>query len=85
VLDGGADLLLDRVMRAPSELSRRKQVERAARNERLAQALRDNLRRRKEQARMQADGTRTNADPSPTLSGEPLSSKINRYGGTTAD
>jgi hypothetical protein len=32
-------------------LTRRKQVEHAARDERLARALRENLRRRKEQAR----------------------------------
>ena len=68
-------------------LSPRKQAERAARDARLAQALRANLRRRKEQARSQADraGGTADADASATLSGGPLSSKSNRHGGTTAD
>jgi hypothetical protein len=38
-------------MAEPSHLSIRQVAERAARSERLAAALRDNLRRRKEQAR----------------------------------
>jgi hypothetical protein len=66
-------------------LSARKQAERAARDARLAQALRDNLRRRKDQARAQADGAGGPAGASATLSGGPLSSKSNRHGGTTAD
>ena len=37
------------------DLTPRKRAERAARDERLAQALRENLRRRKEQARAQAE------------------------------
>jgi hypothetical protein len=40
-------------MSEPSQHPPRKNVERAAREERLAKALRDNLRRRKEQARLQ--------------------------------
>jgi hypothetical protein len=68
-------------------LSPRKQAERAARDARLAQALRDNLRRRKDQARAQADGAGgpAGASATATLSGGPLSSKSNRHGGTTAD
>ena len=63
----------------------RKAAERAARDERLGRALRDNLRRRKDQARMQAEGSRGDADTSTTLSGERLSSKSNRHGGSNAD
>lgn len=66
-------------------LPQRKQEERAARNERLAQALRDNLRRRKEQARVQVDRATHPADVRDGLSGAPLSGKTDRHGGTTAD
>jgi hypothetical protein len=66
-------------------LSPRKREERAARNERLAQALRDNLRQRKEQARVQAGRTPQPADVHDGLSGAPLSGNIKRRGGTTAD
>jgi hypothetical protein len=66
-------------------LSPRKQEERAARNERLAQALRDNLRRRKEHTRAQAERALQPADVRDGLSDAPLSGKINRHGGTTAD
>ena len=66
-------------------LSPRKQEERAARNERLAKALRDNLLRRKKQARVQAERATHPADVRDGLSGAPLSGKINRHGGTTAD
>jgi hypothetical protein len=72
-------------MRSAPELSPRKEAERAARNERLAQALRDNLRRRKERARAQADRAGGEADATDTLSRAPLSSKSNRRGGTTGD
>ena len=72
-------------MNEPPYPSPRKQEQRAARNERLAQALRDNLRRRKEQARVQAERARHPADVSDGLSGAPLSGKTNRHGGTTAD
>jgi len=72
-------------MNEPENLSPRKREERAARNERLAQALRDNLRRRKEQARVQAERASQAADVRDSLSGAPLSGKINRHGGTTAD
>ncbi|MBV9860356.1 MAG: hypothetical protein JO038_09680 [Alphaproteobacteria bacterium] len=43
--------------------SSRKAAERAARDERLAQALRDNLRRRKEQARARQHGESPPAQP----------------------
>ena len=66
-------------------LSLRKQEERAARNERLAQALRDNLLRRKEQARAQAERAPHPADVRDGLSRAALSGKIKRHGGTTAD
>jgi len=39
---------------ATSGITRAKQIEQAARDERLARALRENLRRRKEQARARA-------------------------------
>jgi hypothetical protein len=64
--------------------SPRRQAERAAREARLAQALRDNLHRRKARARAQA-GRIGDADVSAALSEEPLSSKSNRRGGETAD
>jgi hypothetical protein len=66
-------------------LSPRKRAERAARDKRLAQALRDNLRRRKERARAQAERAAQPADVVDSLSGAPLSSKTNCHGGTTAD
>jgi hypothetical protein len=84
-LDSSADLLLHRGMSNPPHLSPRKQAERAARDKRLARALRDNLRRRKGQTRAQNDPAGGNADTSTTLSGELLSGKSNRHGGTTAD
>jgi hypothetical protein len=68
-----------------SNLSARKRAERAAREERLAQALRDNLRRRKEQARAQRAGAAKPPDARADLSGAPLSSTTDRQGGTTAD
>jgi hypothetical protein len=70
--------LLHRCVKDLPELSARKEAERRARDQRLAEALRENLRRRKEQARAQA-GRATG------LSGEPLSGKSNGHGGTTAD
>lgn len=65
-------------MKQAPDASPRKTAERAARDERLAGALRANLRRRKEQARAQS-ARRAG------LSGEPLSIKSNRHGGTTID
>jgi hypothetical protein len=63
----------------------RKQAERAARDERLRRALRENLHRRKEQARTRAGPPAQPAEAIGSLSGAPLSSKTNRHGGTTAD
>jgi hypothetical protein len=68
----------------PPDLTPHKQAERAAREERLARALRANLRRRKEQARAQSGRADAEADPA-ALSRGPLSSKSKRQGGTTAD
>jgi hypothetical protein len=84
-LDNSAVRTLHRRMNEPPYLSPRKQEERAARNKRLAEALRDNLRRRKEQARVQAERAPDPADVGDGLSGAPLSGKTNRHGGTTAD
>jgi hypothetical protein len=84
-LDNSAVRTLHRRMNEPPSLSPRKQEERAARNERLAQALRDNLRRRKEQARVQAERAPHPGDVRDGLSGAPLSGKTNRHGGMTAD
>ncbi len=67
-----------------TDLIAKKQAERTARDARLAQALRDNLRRRKDQAR----GRERPAAPPPDASGLSrtlVSSKSNRRGGTTAD
>jgi len=72
-------------MKTSPDLSPRKQVERAERGERLARALRDNLRRRKEQARAQAERGRACGDAATSLSGRPFSSKSDGHGGTTAD
>jgi len=72
-------------MKEPPTLSPRKQEERAAREERLAQALRNNLHRRKEQVRAQAGRATRPANIRDSLSGAPLSGKTDRHGGTTAD
>ncbi len=69
--------------------SAKKRAERAARDQRLSVALRDNLRRRKDQMRAR-DARATAGDVSSTndaggLSGGPDSTKSNRHGGTTAD
>lgn len=55
------------------------------RDERLAQALRENLRRRKEQARAQAERDGKPNRAANGLSGAPLSSKTDGDGGSTAD
>jgi hypothetical protein len=65
-------------MKHPPDISPRRQAEQAVRDRRLADALRANLARRKEQARAQARRARS-------LSGEPLSGKSKGHGGTTAD
>jgi len=50
-IDSGARLPFHRLMADAPRLTRAKRTEHAARDERLARALRENLRRRKEQAR----------------------------------
>ena len=65
--------------------STRKEAQRTAREERLAQALRANLRRRKEQARAQAITAGGNPGTATTLSCRPLSSKTIDDSGTIAD
>jgi hypothetical protein len=59
-----------------------KEAERTARESRLAKALRDNLRRRKEQERARAAPQAIGSDG---LSDAPLSSKSKRRDGDTAD
>ena len=83
MLDSGAGVPLHRQMIENGDLSPRKRAARVAREQRLAAALRDNLRRRKEQARGRAEDTP--ADASADLSSAPLSGKNHRHGGTTAD
>jgi hypothetical protein len=72
-------------MQGSPKLSPRKAAARAARDERLARALRDNLRRRKEQARAQAAPPDTAADPGSILSAAPVSRKSKPGGGTAAE
>jgi len=84
-LDSNPTLSLHCRMSKMADLSPRKRAERVAREERLAQALRENLHRRKEQARAQAERAPHPADVRDGLSGAPLSGKTNRHGGTTAD
>ncbi len=65
------------------DFTQRKAAERKARDERLTKALRDNLRRRKEQARDRGGAVEREAPAG--LSGAALSAKSRRRGGTTAD
>jgi hypothetical protein len=53
LLDSFAALLLHRKMSEPPRIAARKSIERAAREAKLAKALRENLVRRKEQKRAQ--------------------------------
>jgi hypothetical protein len=62
-------------MRERPRLTPEKVAEQAARNARLAAALRENLRRRKEQARAQTAGRAIRDDAPGGLSGTQLSSK----------
>jgi hypothetical protein len=75
-------------MKQRPDLSPRKQAARASRTDRLAEALRQNLTRRKEQARARNAPDRLALDPTKfanSLSGEPLPGKSIRDGETTAD
>ena len=85
MLDSGAALLLHRRMKHYPDHSTRKEAQRTAREERLAQALRANLRRRKEQARAQANSAGGKPGPGTALSGRPLSGKSTGDGGIIAD
>jgi hypothetical protein len=71
-------------MKQRPDLSPDKESERIARNARLARALRDNLKRRKEQARAQAAAA-GEGQVRASLSDEALSSKSTPHGGTPAD
>ena len=83
-LDSIALVLLHRHMSKRPVLSPRKEAQRIVRNERLARALRDNLKRRKDQARAQA-AAEAAGEVCPSLSGEALSGKSTDHGGTPAD
>ena len=72
-------------MKQYPDRSTRKEAQRTAREERLAQALRANLRRRKEQARAQAITADGSLGPATALSDRPLSSKSTDDSGTIAD
>jgi hypothetical protein len=72
-------------MNRTPDLSPRRQRLREARDERLARALRDNLRRRKEQGRTHAAAAGGSGGPLTSLSGDPLSIKSTDDGGTTTD
>ncbi len=87
-------------MNEGSGIATRKETEHAVREQRSAAALRDNLRRRKEQARARggpaaaplpavlapaASIAAASAGDRTGLSPAPLSSKTSRHGGTTAD
>jgi hypothetical protein len=62
-------------MNSRPNLSPHKAALREARQERLAQALRDNLRRRKEQLRRRENAAEIPGAPVPRLSGEASSAK----------
>jgi hypothetical protein len=72
-------------MNKAPDLSPRRRAEEAAREGRLAQALRDNLKRRKEQVRARTGRAAGTGDASAALSNGPPSSKSKGHGGTTAD
>ena len=63
--------------RTPDATSR-KSAERAARDERLAQALRDNLRRRKEQVRAQAQRAAEQREDHAGETGQSASRRLER-------
>jgi hypothetical protein len=71
-------------MKSPTDHPPRKQTARAARDQRLARALRENLRRRKEQARAIA-GAAGDRGRASILSGTALSSTSDGDDETTAE
>jgi hypothetical protein len=82
MVDSRARFLSHREVSQKPDRTDARKAERAARQMRLAEALRANLRRRKEQSRTRA----APADPASVgLSGAPLSSKSKPHGGNTAD
>ena len=85
MLDSAEALRLHRPMREGPNLTGGKRADRAARDARLAAALRDNLRRRKEQARAQTARRDGQRGVPPGLSGTALSSKSRYRGDDTAD
>jgi hypothetical protein len=72
-------------MREPPKLTPRKRAEHAARDSRLAAALRENLRRRKEQARARSAGGEPPGAAPGGLSGRRHSSKSGADGEEIAD
>jgi hypothetical protein len=72
-------------MREGPNLTAGKRADRAGRDARLAAALRDNLRRRKEQARAQTARREAQGGAPAGLSGAALSGKSRRCGEDTAD
>jgi hypothetical protein len=72
-------------MREGPNLTGGKRADRAARDARLAAALRDNLRRRKEQARAQAASREARGGAEAGLSGAALSGKSRYRGEDIAD
>ena len=84
-LTGRRCLLLHRGMKGNPDLSAGKMAARAERDERLARALRENLHRRKVQARAQKHRAGGDSTASPALSESPVSSTNRCRGSTTAD
>jgi site-specific DNA recombinase len=84
-LDSADAVRLHRLMRQGPSLTTGKRADRAARDARLAAALRDNLRRRKEQARAQAASPKVVDRAQAVLSGNALSSKSRYHGDDIAD
>jgi hypothetical protein len=76
---------LHRRVREGPNLTAGKRADRAARDARLAAALRDNLRRRKEQARAQTASPEVEGGVPAGLSGSTLSSKSRRSSEDIAD
>jgi hypothetical protein len=72
-------------MKGNPDLSTGKAAARAERDERLARALRENLHRRKVQARAQKDRAGGDSTASPALSENPVSGTNRCRGSTTAD
>ena len=72
-------------MKRTPDLSAGKAAARAERDQRLARALRENLHRRKAQARAQQDRAEGGGAAAPALSEGPVSATNRCRGSTTAD